>query len=59
VAIFSYDGNLAFGVTGDYDQAADIDILCRGIESSLTALLEASEAPPPTRPHEIRAVNLR
>jgi diacylglycerol O-acyltransferase / wax synthase len=59
VAIFSYDGNLAFGVTGDYDQAADIDILCRGIERSLAALLEASEAPPPTRAHEIRAVDLR
>ena len=41
VAIFSYDGRLGFGVTGDYDSAPDIDILCRGIESSLAQLLQA------------------
>ena len=29
VAIFSYDGGLTFGVTGDYDEAPDIDVLCR------------------------------
>ena len=28
VAIFSYDGGLTFGVTGDYDEAPDIDVLC-------------------------------
>ncbi len=27
VAIFSYDGELNFGVTGDYDSAPDIDVL--------------------------------
>jgi hypothetical protein len=43
VAIFSYDGGLAFGVTGDYDHAPDIGILCRGIERSMAALLEAAE----------------
>ena len=32
VAIFSYDGGLRFGVTGDYDEAPDIDVLCHGIE---------------------------
>ena len=32
VAIFSYDGALSFGVTGDYDRAPDIGVLCRGIE---------------------------
>ena len=44
VAIFSYDGGLSFGVTGDYDRAPDIGVLCRGIERSMAALLEAAEA---------------
>ena len=39
VAIFSYDGNLNFGVTGDYDTAADIEILCAGIEEGIRELL--------------------
>ena len=43
VAIFSYDGGLTFGVTGDYDEAPDIDVLCRGIEESLRELVEAAE----------------
>ena len=43
VAIFSYDGACAFGVTGDYDSAADIDVLCRGIEQSLAELLALTE----------------
>jgi diacylglycerol O-acyltransferase len=40
VAIFSYDGHVGFGVTGDYDSAPDIGILCAGIESAMTELLE-------------------
>jgi len=44
VAIFSYDGALGFGVTGDYDRAPDIAILCRGIERSMAALVEAAQA---------------
>ncbi len=43
VAIFSYDGGLTFGVTGDYDGAPDIEVLCRGIEQSLNELVEAAE----------------
>ena len=43
VAIFSYDGGLTFGVTGDYDQAPDIDVLCEGIEHSMRELLAAAE----------------
>ncbi len=39
VAIFSYDGACTFGVTGDYDTAPDIDVLCAGIEASLSELL--------------------
>jgi diacylglycerol O-acyltransferase len=48
VAIFSYDGGLYFGVTGDYDGAPDIEVLTRGIASGmedLLALVEPSPAP--------------
>jgi len=38
VAVFSYDGALTFGVTGDYDRAPDIAVLCRGIERSIDEL---------------------
>jgi hypothetical protein len=40
VAIFSYDGGLYFGVTGDYDGAPDIDVLTAGIERGMEELLE-------------------
>jgi WS/DGAT/MGAT family acyltransferase len=55
VAIFSYDGAVNFGVTGDADTARDIDVLCRGIERGVAELLGgASEEPlaahPPARP---------
>jgi diacylglycerol O-acyltransferase / wax synthase len=43
VAIFSYDGGLRFGVTGDYDRAQDIDVLCHGIEQSMHELVAAAE----------------
>jgi diacylglycerol O-acyltransferase len=57
VAIFSYDGGLRFGVTGDYDEAPDIEVLCAGIEQSMRELVvaaaereERTEAPsPPAR----------
>ena len=39
VAIFSYDGQVNFGVTGDYDAAPDIDVLCEGIEAGMDELL--------------------
>jgi diacylglycerol O-acyltransferase len=39
VAIFSYDGGLYFGVTGDYDGAPDIDVLTAGIEAGMADLL--------------------
>jgi len=41
VAIFSYDGQVNFGVTGDYDAAPDVVILCAGIEKGLADLLVA------------------
>jgi WS/DGAT/MGAT family acyltransferase len=40
IAIFSYFGQLNFGVTGDYDGAPDIDVLCHGIEEGMQEYLE-------------------
>jgi hypothetical protein len=45
VAIFSYDGGLYFGVTGDYDGAGDIDVLTGGIERGMQDLLALAEPP--------------
>ena len=42
VAIFSYDGGINFGVTGDLDSAPDIGVLCRGIEAGVAQLLPSS-----------------
>jgi WS/DGAT/MGAT family acyltransferase len=38
VAIVSYDGALNFGVTGDYETAPDIQVLCEGIEAGIREL---------------------
>jgi diacylglycerol O-acyltransferase / wax synthase len=50
VAIFSYDGGLYFGVTGDYDGAPDIDVLTagigRGMEQLLALLAPVAKSPP-------------
>jgi diacylglycerol O-acyltransferase / wax synthase len=45
IAIFSYDGGLYFGVTGDYDSSKDIDLLTTGIEAAVTPLLQLKSAP--------------
>jgi WS/DGAT/MGAT family acyltransferase len=43
VAIFSYDGILYFGATGDRDHAADLEMLTAGIEIGLVDLLARAE----------------
>ena len=53
LAVFSYDGALNFGVTGDLDSAPDVAVLCRGIERSiaeLVAIAESRAAPAPKTP---------
>jgi diacylglycerol O-acyltransferase len=45
VAIFSYDGGLYFGVTGDYDGAPDIDVLTAGISRGMNDLLVLASPP--------------
>jgi WS/DGAT/MGAT family acyltransferase len=39
VAIFSYDGVVSFGITGDYDGAPDIQVLADGIQAGMAELL--------------------
>ena len=39
VAMFSYRDTLAFGITGDYDTAPDLQVLADGISSSMADLL--------------------
>ncbi len=47
MAIFSYDGGLYFGVTGDYEGAPDIDVLTTGIERGMDDLLALARPPRP------------
>ena len=42
IAIFSYDGEVNFGITGDYDTTEDIDVLTSGIEDGMAQMLKAS-----------------
>ena len=46
VAIFSYNGKLNYGITGDLDTAPDIAVLGAGIEAGMTELLKLAEASP-------------
>jgi diacylglycerol O-acyltransferase / wax synthase len=49
IAIFSYNGMLSFGVTGDYDAAPDIAVVSRGIEDGMTELLKLASDTEPVR----------
>jgi WS/DGAT/MGAT family acyltransferase len=42
ISIFSYAGDLAFGITGDYTANPDLDVLARGIEHGVSELLQAA-----------------
>jgi len=44
VAIFSYDGVVSFGITGDYDSAPDIQVLADGISAGMSELLSAERS---------------
>jgi diacylglycerol O-acyltransferase len=39
LAIFSYDGQVTFGITGDWDTTEDLDVLARGIETGMRTML--------------------
>lgn len=42
VAIFTYCGNVTFGITGDFAANPDLDVLARGIERDMSALRKAA-----------------
>jgi len=44
IGIFSYDGGVHFGITGDYDSVPDIDVLRDGIEAGVDELMAAARA---------------
>lgn len=44
VAIFTYDGAVTCGVTGDYDHVPDVNLLAAGIKESLEELATAARA---------------
>ena len=44
VGIFSYDGGVHFGLTGDYDTVPDLAVLAHGIENGVAELLEIAGA---------------
>jgi len=57
ISIFSYDGDITFGITADYDANPDVDVLARGIEHGISELLLAAEqhaAPAPSRGNRSR-----
>ncbi len=45
VAVFSYNGNLHFGLIADYSSVPDLHVLRDGIRAGLDELLEATAAP--------------
>jgi diacylglycerol O-acyltransferase / wax synthase len=42
IAIFSYDGSLVFGITGDLAANPDLDVLSHGIERDIAELLKGT-----------------
>lgn len=45
VAMLSYDGEVRFGITGDYDHASDIEVVAEGIKVGMDEMLVAAGAP--------------
>jgi diacylglycerol O-acyltransferase len=43
VAILSYNGQLAFGITGDFDEAPDVHFMAQQIEAEVTELRRLAE----------------
>ncbi|MFI0357571.1 wax ester/triacylglycerol synthase family O-acyltransferase [Actinomadura sp. 9N407] len=43
VAVFSYEGRLTFGLTGDFDGMPDLDVLAAGIRAGFDELVERAK----------------
>jgi hypothetical protein len=50
IAIMSYNGQLNFGLAGDYDALADIGMLADELRSSIEELVAAAGTPTPPTP---------
>jgi WS/DGAT/MGAT family acyltransferase len=46
VAVMSYNGEMNFGLLGDYEAMPDLNLLARGIEASISELRAAAGLPP-------------
>lgn len=46
VAMLSYNGDVHFGITADYDHNADIDVMAEGIKVGMDEMLAAAGGPP-------------
>jgi WS/DGAT/MGAT family acyltransferase len=42
ISIFSYNGNVTFGITGDFAANPDLDVLAKGIEHGVSELMVAA-----------------
>lgn len=51
VAILSYNGHLAFGITGDYDTAPDVHFMAERIDAALHTLREHADLVAPAAPN--------
>jgi hypothetical protein len=51
IAVMSYNGKMEFGLLGDYDAMADLEVLARFLEEALDDLLAAARerAPAPAK----------
>ena len=58
VAVLSYNGNLSFGVTGDYDSAPDVERMAQHLETELEVLrdlaVDHSRTQPKQKQHKQR-----
>ena len=44
ISIFTYGGNVTFGITGDFAANPDLDVLAHGIEDGVSELVKAARA---------------
>jgi diacylglycerol O-acyltransferase len=55
VAIMSYNGEIGYGLLGDYDALDDIDVIAVGLEDSLAELLDAAQGRQPSSSQRAKA----
>ena len=53
IALFSYNGDVAWGITADWDVLPDLEVFTTCIEDSFTELLEAAAEPRSEEPLEL------